>query len=72
MKDVEIELESELDLETKGCSELFNFRKLLSKEEKLSAIISKAEDLLTLGLYAHLNHQQNWAKHLSLAFKNDV
>ena len=51
LKDVEIELESELeDLEIKGCSELFNFRKLLSKEEKLSAIISKVEDLLTLGL----------------------
>ena len=27
-----------------------DFRKLLSKEEKLSAIISKVEDLLTLGL----------------------
>ena len=51
LKDVEIEIESELeDLEIKGCSELFNFRKLLSKEEKLSAIISKVEDLLTLGL----------------------
>ena len=50
MKDVDIEIESELeDLEIKGCSKLFNFRKLLSKEEKLSAIISKVEDLLTLG-----------------------
>ena len=48
LKDVEIELESELeDLEIKGCSELFNFRKLLSREEKLSAIISKVGDLLT-------------------------
>ena len=51
LKDVDIETESELEgLETKGCSKLFNFRKLLSKEEKLSAIISKVEDLLTLGL----------------------
>ena len=39
--DVEIEIESELkDLEIKGCSELFNFRKLLSREEKLLAIVS--------------------------------
>ena len=59
-----IEIESELeDLEIKGCSELFNFRKLLSKEEKLSAVISKVEDLLTLGFYVQLNHLQNWAKH---------
>ena len=28
-----------------------DLRKLLSKEEKLSAIISKVEDLLTLGLF---------------------
>ena len=33
-------MESELkDLEIKGCSEMFNFRKSLLKEEKLSAII---------------------------------
>ena len=39
--DVEIEIESELeDLEIKGCSDPFNFRKLLSGEEKLSAIKS--------------------------------
>ena len=51
MTDVEIEIESELeDLETKGCSELFNFKKLLSREEKLSAIILNVEDLLTSGL----------------------
>ena len=51
MTDVEIEIESELeDLEIKGSSELFNFRKLLSREEKLSEIILKVEDLLTLGL----------------------
>ena len=50
MKDVELEIESELeDLETKGCSEQFNFRKLLSREEKLSAIILKVEGWLTLG-----------------------
>ena len=50
LTDVKIEIESELeDLEIKGCSELFNFRKLLSREEKLSAIVSKVEDLLTLG-----------------------
>ena len=50
LTDVEIEIESELeDLEIKGCSDLFNFRKLLTREEKLSAIILKVEDLLTLG-----------------------
>ena len=43
LKDVEIE-------EIKGYSELFSSRKLLSNEEKLSAIISKVEDLLTIGL----------------------
>ena len=49
LKYVDIEIESELeDLEIKGCSELFNFRKLLSKEGKLSAIISKVEDLLKI------------------------
>ena len=47
LKDVEIEIASELeDLEMKGYSEQFNFRKLLSKEGKLSTIISKVEDLL--------------------------
>ena len=36
LKDVEIELESELeDLEIKGCSELFNFRKLLYQIGKI-------------------------------------
>ena len=52
MTDDGIEIESELeDLEIKSCLELFNFRILLSREEKLSTvIISKAEDLLTLGL----------------------
>ena len=40
LADFEIELESELeDLEIKGCSVPFNFRKLLSREEILSAII---------------------------------
>ena len=38
------------DLETKICSELFNFRKLSSREEKVSAVLLKVEDLLTLGL----------------------
>ena len=46
LTDVEIEIESEI----KGCLELFNFRKLLSREKNLSAIISKVEDLLTLGI----------------------
>ena len=42
-----IEIESELeDLEIKRCSELFNFRKLLSREEKLSAIILKIQDII--------------------------
>ena len=50
LKDGEIEIESKLeDLEIKTCSELFTF-KLLSKEKKLSGIILKVEDLLTLGL----------------------
>ena len=50
MTDVEIEIESELeDLEIKSCSVQFNFWKLLSREEKLSAIILKVEDLLKLG-----------------------
>ena len=46
LTDVEIEIESEI----KGCLELFNFRKLLLRERNLSAIISKVEDLLTLGI----------------------
>ena len=51
MTDVEIETESELeDLEIKGCSKLFNFRKSLSREETSSAIILKVEDLRTLRL----------------------
>ena len=42
-------MESELEhLEIKGCSEPFNIRKLLSEEEKLSVIVLKVEDLLTL------------------------
>ena len=50
MTDVEIEKESELgDLESKGCSGPLYSRKLLSREERLSAIILKAEDLLTKG-----------------------
>ena len=74
LKDVEIEIESELeDLEIKGCSELFNFRKLLSKEEKLSAVISKVEDLLTLGFYVYtVKSSAELGKTLSLASKNDV
>ena len=50
LTDVEIEMESELeDLEIKGCSEPFDFRKLISRDKKFSAIILKFEDLLTLG-----------------------
>ena len=50
MTDVELEIESKLeDLEIKGCSEPVNFRKLLSREEKLSLIILTVEDFLTLG-----------------------
>ena len=55
----------------KGCSELFNFKKLLSKEEKLSAIISKVEYLLTLGLLCTFKSAK-LGKHLILASKNDV
>ena len=47
--DVKIEIDSELeDLGIKRWSQPFNFRKLLSREEKLSAITLKVEDLLTL------------------------
>ena len=50
MTDVEIEIESEFeDLEIKGCSEPFNFRKLLSREKKVLAFTLKVEDVLTLG-----------------------
>ena len=70
MKDVEIELESELeDLEMKGCSELPNFRKLLSKEEKLSAIISKAEDLFILGLLCTFKSSAELGKTLKSCFQ---
>ena len=65
MTDVEIEIESELeDLEIKGCSELFNFTKLLSREEKLSAIILKVEDLLTLGLLCTFKSSAKLGKEL--------
>ena len=47
---IEIGIESELDdIETKSCSVPFKFWKLLSREEKLSAIILEVEDLLKLG-----------------------
>ena len=50
LTDVEIKIESQLeDLEIKGCPEPFSFRKLLSREEKLSAIMSKVENFLILG-----------------------
>ena len=50
MTEVEIEKESELgDLESKGCSGTLYSRKLLSREERLPAIILKAEDLLKKG-----------------------
>ena len=45
---IEIELEME-DLEIKGCLEPLNCRKLLSREEKLSAVLLTVEDLLTVG-----------------------
>ena len=48
MIDAEIEIESELEnLEIKDCSVPFNFMKLLSRKEKLSAIILQFEDLFT-------------------------
>ena len=73
LKDVEIEIASELeDLEIKVCSELFNFRKLLSKEGKLSAIMLKVEDLLTLGLLFTFKSSAELGKTLSVASKNDV
>ena len=86
--DVEIEKESESEdlegyleignLEIKkleGCSEPFNFRKLLSREQELSAIILKVEDLLTLGLSCSFKSSVKLRKHylqISLASKNDV
>ena len=49
LTDVKLEIESELeDLEIKGCSESFNFRKLLSRGENSLAIILQVQDLLTL------------------------
>ena len=48
LKNVEIELESELeDLEIKRCSELFNFRKLLSKRKNHQQLYQK------LKIYLH-------------------
>ena len=50
LADVEIEIEWELEhLEIKDWSVSFNFSKLFSRVEKLSAIILKVEDLLTIG-----------------------
>ena len=48
------------DSEIKGCSELFNFRKLLSKEENYQQLYQKLNIYLHLDFYVHLN-QQNWA-----------
>ena len=65
LADVEIEIESELeDLEIKGCSEPFNFRKLLWRDEKLSAIILKAEDLLTIGFLCIIKSSAKLGKEL--------
>ena len=88
MINVEIEKESESEdlegyleignLETnksEGCSEPFNFRKLLSREQELSAIILKVEDLLTLGLLCSFKSSAKLRKNylqISLASKNDV
>ena len=81
LADVEIEIESQLEyLEIKGCSVPFNFRKLLSREEKLSAIMLKVGDLLTLGfsstfkssvklgeeLFADKSCFQKWVAHFLL------
>ena len=67
LTDVEIEIKSEIeDSKLKGCSESFNFRKLLLREEKLSAFILTVEDLLTLGfkwsakLFADKSCFQKW------------
>ena len=59
---VEIEVESELeDLEKKGCSEPFKFRKLLWREEKSSAITLKLkiylEFLCTFKSFAKLGKE---------------
>ena len=65
LTDVEIEMESELeDLEIRSCSELFSFRKLLSREEKLSAIILKVEELLTLWLLCTFKSSAKLGKEL--------
>ena len=70
MAEVEIEIESELeDLEIKGCSELFKFRKLLPKEEKFLAIISKVEDLLTLGLLCTFKSSEKLGKTFKSCFQ---
>ena len=63
LTDVEIEMESELeDLEIKGCSEPFDFRKLISRDKKLSAIILKFEDLLTLGFLCTFRSSAKFGK----------
>ena len=65
LKDVELEIESELgDLKIKDCSEQFNFRKLLSREEKLSAVILKVEGWLTLGLLCTFKSSAKLGKEL--------
>ena len=64
--DVETEIESELeDLEIKGGSEPFNFRKLLSREKKLSAVILTVENLLTLGFLCTFKSSEKLGKELS-------
>ena len=47
---VEIEIETEMkELKIKGCSVRFKFWVISSREEKLSPVILKVEDLLILG-----------------------
>ena len=50
LADVEIEIESEMEeLKIKGCSARCKFWVISSREEKLSAVRLKVEDLLILG-----------------------
>ena len=51
-------------LEIKGCSEPFDFRKLLSREEKVSTIIWKVENLLTSGFLSKFKSSGKLGKSL--------
>ena len=53
------------DLEINVYSEPLNFRKLLPRKKKLSAIILKVEDLLTLGFSCTFKSSAKLGKYLA-------